>query len=62
MANLEVSCEEIGHDCGFVARGETMEEVLNTLIRHLCSIHDIDWFDLEDVYAAARERIHRKVA
>ncbi len=31
---LSILCRDVGHDCPFVARGETMEEVLAQVAKH----------------------------
>ena len=59
---LHIRCEDLGFDCRHVLRGDTEEEVLDALMRHIAKDHESDWFDLEVVYDAARDSMHRVAA
>ena len=46
---VEVSCNELGViDCDYVARGMTPGEVLEKMVDHLRSEHDLDMPDAEE--------------
>jgi predicted small metal-binding protein len=36
---LELSCRDLGGDCGYVAAGKDAEEVKEALLRHMRSAH-----------------------
>jgi len=57
-----IRCEELGFDCMRDLEGESTDEVLEALTRHIETEHDGDWFDLEVVYEAARERMTKTAA
>jgi len=59
---VEVVCKEIGGECDFVAGGESEEEILYALMRHIQDEHADDWFSVEEFYSAARALVHVKVA
>ena len=47
---VEVSCKELGIvDCAFSASGQTAGEVLEKMIKHLRSEHDLDMPDAEEI-------------
>lgn len=57
-----IRCEDLGFDCVQILRGDTIDQVLEALMHHIEFEHDGDWFDLETVYDAARERMHKTAA
>ena len=59
---IELRCADLGLECGHVIHGNTEEEVIETLMRHIDMEHDSDWFDHEEVYVAARDSMHRVAA
>ena len=59
---VEIVCREVGWDCDFVAREESEEETLYSLLRHVQDEHTDDWFSIEETHVAARAVIHLKVA
>ena len=58
----EVVCREIGGDCDFVAGGESEDEILYALMRHIQEEHADDWFSIEELYSAACALVHLRVA
>ena len=47
---VEVSCLELGViDCDYIARGMTPGEVLEKMVDHLRSEHDLDMPDAEEI-------------
>ncbi len=59
---IELRCEDLGLACPHVLQGNTEEEVIEALMRHIGTEHDSDWFDLEEVYVAARSNLRRVAA
>ena len=59
---IEIRCADIGFDCSHVLHGNTEDEVLEALMRHIDMEHDSDWFDHEVVYDAARGNMRRVAA
>jgi len=57
-----IGCREVGGDCDFVAVGESKEEILYCLMRHVEEIHTDDWFSVEEIYASACALIQQRVA
>jgi predicted small metal-binding protein len=54
-----ISCRDVGVDCDFVARGETVEEVLRACAAHGKEAHGMDQIPPElakKVQAAIREQ------
>ena len=37
-----MSCRDVGFDCGFVAKGETEEDILRQAAVHARSVHNIN--------------------
>lgn len=37
----ELTCRDMGHDCDFLVRAETENELLRLASEHLCEVHDI---------------------
>jgi predicted small metal-binding protein len=37
----QLSCRDMGHDCDFLVRAETENELLHLANEHLCEVHDI---------------------
>lgn len=52
-----VSCKDVGVDCDFVARGETVEEVLRVCVQHAKTAHGMDQIPPE-VAAKVQAGIH----
>jgi predicted small metal-binding protein len=59
---VEIGCREIVGDCDFMACGESEEEILFCLMRHIQEVHTDDWFSIEEIYAAASALVHLRVA
>ncbi len=45
---LSMECKDAGHDCPFVAQGETMEEVLAKVAKHAKEVHSCTDEQLND--------------
>ncbi len=60
--NTSISCKEMGIDCDFVIEGKTGESVVESLMRHVKKEHTDDWFELEEIYQAARSAAREKAA
>ncbi len=45
---LSMECKDAGHDCPFVARGETTEEVLAKVAKHAMEVHGLTDEQLND--------------
>lgn len=56
-----ISCEELGMDCPFVAEAENGEDVIDLLMRHVHTAHGDDWYEIEEIYQAARA-VYRNTA
>ena len=39
---LAIHCSDMGSDCEFVARGETLEELMAVAVAHGTEVHEID--------------------
>ncbi len=59
---LVISCRDLGADCTYTVYGTTMEEVLTQIMEHIRDDHDVDWFELEEIYQAARSRVREQAA
>ena len=57
-----ISCKELGIDCNVVIEGETGEIVIESLMRHVQTEHTDDWFEIEEIYQAARSVAKAKAA
>ena len=57
-----ISCRELGMDCRFVTEGETVEIVIESLMRHVQAEHAEDWFEIEEIYQAALSVARAKAA
>ena len=57
-----ISCKELGIDCNFVIEGESGENVIESLIRHVKEEHTDDWFEIEEIYQAAWSVARAKAA
>lgn len=57
-----ISCRELGIDCHIVIEGETGESVIESLMRHVQTEHTDDWFEMEEIYQAARLLAQTKAA
>jgi predicted small metal-binding protein len=60
--HMSISCKELGIDCNVVIEGETGEIVIEFLMRHVQSEHTDDWFEMEEIYQAARSVANAKAA
>jgi predicted small metal-binding protein len=49
-----ISCKELGMDCPFVVEAETGEDAIDLLMRHVHAEHGDDWYEVEEIYQAAR--------
>lgn len=36
----ELSCRDLGEDCGFLVRSEKEEEIMNLVSEHACRVHN----------------------
>ncbi len=59
---LVLSCRDLGADCPYAAYGATVEEVLTQVMEHIHADHDMDWYELEEIYQAARSRVREQAA
>jgi predicted small metal-binding protein len=59
---LVITCRDLGADCGFTAYGATAEEVLTQFMEHVHADHDTEWYEIEELYQAARSRIREEAA
>jgi predicted small metal-binding protein len=57
-----ISCKELGLDCDFAIEGETGENVIESLMRHVKEDHTDDWFEIEEIYQAACSVARAKAA
>ena len=60
--SISISCKELGMDCNFVTEGETGQETMEALMRHVHTEHTDDWFEIEEISQAASAVIRRKAA
>ena len=60
--HTSISCKELGIDCNIVIEGETGEIVIESLMRHVQTEHTDDWFEIEEIYQAARSVAKAKAA
>ena len=59
---LSIRCRELGIACDFLTTGETGEAAIHSLMRHVEIAHAEDWFEIEEIYQAARQLIREKAA
>lgn len=59
---VSISCKELGMDCGYMTDGETKEDAIDSLMRHVGTVHCEDWFEIEEIYQDACQVIREKVA
>ncbi len=59
---VSITCRELGMECPFHAEGESAEDLVQTLIRHVTSEHTDDWFELEEIHEVAITLIRGKAA
>jgi predicted small metal-binding protein len=57
-----ISCRELGIDCNVVIEGETGENAIESLLRHVKEDHTDDWFEIEEIYQAACSVARAKAA
>lgn len=57
-----ISCRELGIDCNVVVEGDSGESTVETLMRHVQTDHTDDWFEMEEIYQAARLLAQTKAA
>ena len=60
--DTSIGCKELGLSCDFVIVGETGENVIEALMRHVKEEHTDDWFEIEEIYQAACQVIREKAA
>jgi predicted small metal-binding protein len=60
--SISISCKELGMDCNFATEGETGQDAVGSLMRHVHTEHGEDWFDIEEIYQAACSVIREKAA
>lgn len=48
-----IPCRNLGQDCPFEATALTEEESLTKIMRHVQEAHTRDWYELEEIHAAA---------
>jgi predicted small metal-binding protein len=44
-----ISCRDVGVDCDFTARGESVEELMSVLEKHAKDVHDMQEIPAETV-------------
>jgi predicted small metal-binding protein len=59
---ISISCKELGIDCNFVKEGETGENVIELLMRHVQKEHAEDWFEIEEIYQTTCAVVRAKAA
>ncbi len=59
---ISIGCRDLGMDCAFVAEAENEDALLELLMEHVQYGHEDDWFEAEEIYHAALERLGRKAA
>ena len=59
---VSICCRELGMDCYFVTDGESVEGAVDSLMRHVGTEHDEDWYEIEEIYQAACQVIREKAA
>ena len=57
-----ISCRELGIDCNVVVEGDSGESIIESLMRHVQTEHTDDWFEMEEIYQAARSVARAKAA
>jgi len=60
--DTSIGCKELGIECDFVIEGKTGETVVEGLMRHVKEEHTDDWFEIEEIYQAARSIAREKAA
>lgn len=60
--DASISCRELGIDCDFVSKGEKGETIIELIMRHVQAEHTEDWFEIEEIYQAARGVARGKAA
>jgi len=60
--SISINCKELEMDCNFVAEGETGQEAMEALMRHVNTEHTDDWFEIEEISQAAYAVIRNKAA
>jgi predicted small metal-binding protein len=60
--HTSISCKELGIDCDFVIEGETGENVIESLLKHVKAEHTENWFEVEEFYQAASSVARGKAA
>ncbi len=59
---ISISCRDLGMDCRFVAEAENEDALLELLMEHVENGHEDDWYEAEEIYNAACERLRKKAA
>ena len=62
VMSISISCKELEMDCNFVTEGETGQETMEALMRHVHTEHTDDWFEIEEISQAAYAVIRKKAA
>ncbi len=60
--SISICCRELGMDCYFVTDGESVEDAVDSIMRHVQAEHGEDWFETEEIYQAACRVIREKIA
>ena len=60
--HTSISCKELGIDCNVVVEGDSGESIIESLMRHVQTEHTDDWFEMEEIYQAARSVARAKAA
>lgn len=60
--SISISCRELGMDCTFRVEGENGQAAVDSLMIHVHSDHNDDWFEFEEIYQAARRIAQDKAA
>jgi predicted small metal-binding protein len=60
--NTSIGCKELGIECDFVIEGNTGENAIEGLMRHVKAEHTDDWFEIEEIYQIACSVAREKAA
>ncbi len=63
--SISILCRDFGMNCPLEINGDTEEEVLESLMHHMRTDHDLeleDWFEVEEFYESARRTIRGNAA
>ena len=59
---ISIGCKELGIDCDFRIEGEPGEMIIESIMRHVRMEHTEDWYEIEEIYQAARSVARGKAA